>query len=371
MSFTLSRYIGKHFFINICIAFAVVLAIAGLIDMVELVRRTANKDNIPFMLTMQIVIIRLPQLAEKLLPFAVMIGAMMTLMKLTRTNELVVARAAGLSVWRFLLPGIVIAILLGIVSIIMLNPLSAATIARYEQFESRYINGAQQVLSVDASGLWLRHVDSGSEYLNNIPIGSYIMQASNIQQSDMRLSDIIIFVQDDKQRFIGRIDADEALLDNGQWQLQNAVISILGKLPEVRRDYSIKTDLSIKQIQDSFAEPATLSFWELSGFIDTLEKAGFSALRHKLHWYSILITPLVFCAMILLAAVFSLRLPRRGRAFSMIFGAVLAGFMVNFVTGLFHAFGFSGGLPIELAVIAPYLLTIMGSVVMLLHTEDG
>ncbi len=371
MSFTLSRYIGKHFFLNICIAFGIILAIAGLIDMVELVRRTANKDHIPFWLTMQVAVIRLPQLAEKLLPYAVMIGSMMTLMKLTRSNELVVARAAGLSVWRFLLPGMVIAVLLGAASIIVLNPLSAATIARYEQFESRYINGSQQVLSVDASGLWLRHVDSGRDTLGGKPIGSYVMQASQIDQTDMSLSRIIIFVQDEEQAFIGRIDADEAVLNNGLWNLTDATISIPGKLPESRASYSLQTDLSIKQIQDSFAEPATLSFWELSGFIDTLEKAGFSALRHKLHWYTILITPLVFCAMVLLASVFSLRLPRRGRALAMVFGAVVAGFVVNFVTGLFHAFGYSGSLPIELAVIAPYLLTVMGSVVMLLHTEDG
>lgn len=371
MSFTLSRYIGRHFFINMLIAFGVILAIAGLIDMVELIRRTASKDNISLLLTLKIAAIRLPHLAEKLLPYGIMIGSMMALMKMTRSNELVIARAAGVSVWRFLTPGLIIAFGLGLASITLLNPLSASTIARYETFEARYINGSKQVLSVSSSGLWLRQVDTGSAKVDGKTIGSYILQANNITQSDMSLKQVIIFLQDEQESFIGRVDAEEAILADGYWTLHDAVIAIPGKAHDIQERYILPTDLSIKQIQDSFAEPSTLSFWQLSSFIKTLEKAGFSALRHKLHWYTVLITPFVFCSMLLLAAVFSLRPPRRGRMMVMVFGAVVAGFVVNFMTGLFHAFGYSGGLPIEVAVLAPYVLTVMGSVVMLLHTEDG
>ncbi len=371
MTFTLSRYIGRTFFINIVIASAVILAIAGLIDMVELIRRTASKDNISMLLTLKIAAIRLPHLAEKLLPYGMMIGTMMALMKLTRSNELVVARAAGVSVWRFLTPGLLIAFSLGVASIVLLNPLSASTIARYENFEARYINGAQQVLSVSSSGLWLRQIDAGNAKLEGDAIGSYILQARTITQSDMMLSDVIIFLQNKNEGFIGRIDAASAQLGDGYWTLRDAMIAKPGLAPQYHTRYLLPTELSIRQIQDSFAEPRTLSFWQLSSFISTLEKAGFSALRHKLHWYNVLITPLIFCAMVLLAAVFSLRMPRRGRMIVMVFGAVVSGFVVNFMTGLFHAFGYSGGLPIEVAAIAPYILAIMLSVVLLLHTEDG
>ncbi|MBY0354201.1 MAG: LptF/LptG family permease, partial [Rickettsiales bacterium] len=109
----------------------------------------------------------------------------------------------------------------------------------------------------------------------------------------------------------------------------------------------------------------------LTGFIHTLEKAGFSALRHKLRWHTILATPLLLAAMVLVAAVFSLRLHRRGKIGLMVIGGILAGFMTNFLNSLFHAFGMSGGLPVILAAWATPMLVLMIGVMLLLHLEDG
>ena len=77
-------------------------------------------------------------------------------------------------------------------------------------------------------------------------------------------------------------------------------------------DYRIDTELTLDRIQESFASPETMSFWDLPEFIETLEAAGFSARKHRLHWHSILAGPLLLCAMVLIAATFSLRLTRRG-----------------------------------------------------------
>ena len=44
-----------------------------------------------------------------------------------------------------------------------------------------------------------------------------------------------------------------------------------------------------------------------------LERSGFSALRHRLYWHSLLAAPLLLCAMVLIAATFTLRQTRRAR----------------------------------------------------------
>src|SRR3546814_3755319 len=61
----------------------------------------------------------------------------------------------------------------------------------------------------------------------------------------------------------------------------------------------------------SFASPEAMSFWELPEFIATLEAAGFSGHRHRLHYYTLLVYPLLLCSMVLIAAVFTLRVNRR------------------------------------------------------------
>jgi lipopolysaccharide export system permease protein len=371
MTFILFRYISKQFFLNIAVAYGVVLAIAGLIDLVELVRRTSERANVPFLLVLEMAALHLPHLAEKLLPYAVMIGTMMTLMKMTRSSELVVVRASGISAWRFLSPALVLAFVLGVASLMILNPLASATLDRFNRLEERHITEKGQLLSLSASGLWLRQVDTATTDVEGLNVRSYMLQARHISQSTMQLTDVIIFLQDASDRFIGRIDAQRAILRKGAWVLRKATLSSPTRAPIYRSYLSLPTSLSIRQIQDSFADPDTLSFWQLGAFVSTLEQSGFSALRHKLHWYALLMTPIVFCAMVLVAAIFSLRQTRRGRMVVMVFGAVTAGFVLNFLTGLFQAFGYAGSMSLHIAVIAPHLLAVMISMVVLLHYEDG
>ena len=131
------------------------------------------------------------------------------------------------------------------------------------------------------------------------------------------------------------------------------------------------TNLTISQIQDSFASPETFSFWQLPGFIAVLEKAGFSALQHRLHFDSLLALPLLLAGMTMLSAVFSLRSPRRGRTGALVVIGVVAGFLIYFITNIIYAFGASGSLPISLAAWAPALIVVMFASAALLHLEDG
>jgi lipopolysaccharide export system permease protein len=372
VSFTLSRYIGRQFLIASAIALGGVLVIAGMIDIVELFRRTAERPNVPASVVLEMVLLRLPNMAERILPYGTLIGAMIALTRLTRTQELIVARAGGVSVWQFLMPAVLCGLSLGMLWVVLFNPIAAATIARFDMLENRYIRGNTSLFSVSDSGLWVRQVEADKQaVIFDKPVHEYILRAARISQSDMTLHEVTIFGYGPDGRFIGRIDAQAASLRQGYWQLEEAKVYMPGMVPQDLPSYQLQTDLEITHIQDSFADPETLSFWELSGFIHTLEKAGFSALRHKLTWHSILATPLMLSAMVLIAAVFSLRLHRRGRIGLMIVSGILSGFIINFFTSLFHAFGQSGSLPVPLAAWAPPALALMIGTALLLHLEDG
>src|ERR1700744_3710536 len=94
---TLSLYIGRQFLVGIALAFAGMLVIVALGDLVELIRRTADVQGrqIPFTVITEMLLFRTPFTGIRILPFAVLIGGMLALTRLTRTNELIVARAAG------------------------------------------------------------------------------------------------------------------------------------------------------------------------------------------------------------------------------------------------------------------------------------
>ena len=362
LSFTLSTYVTRQFMASIATVFLVLVGLVFLIDCVELLRRTGNRDAVGFGTVLEMALLRIPFMSQKLIPFAVLFGGMLSLTRLTRSHELVVARAAGVSVWQFLLPGLILALAIGGFTVAAFNPFASATTWRYELLEAKHLRGRASMLAVSASGLWLR--EGGRD-------GQMVVHALRIAQEDMELHDTMFLLYEDNDQFVRRIDADTARLEDGYWDLRNALISVPDQPSQARDEYRLATQLTVDQIQESFAPPETMSFWQLPDFIEALEAAGFSAVRHRLHFHSLLAVPFLLCAMVLIAATFSLRLTRRGGTSLLILGGLFAGFLLYFLTDVVLALGVSGGLPVVLAAWAPAgVFTLLG-LAMLLHLEDG
>jgi lipopolysaccharide export system permease protein len=134
---------------------------------------------------------------------------------------------------------------------------------------------------------------------------------------------------------------------------------------------SVDTNLTPRKMQDSFASPETMSFWELPGFIGLLENSGFSAQRHRLYFNALLARPFLFGAMVLLAASFSLRMQRRGGTTLMIAAGVASGFILYFLSDVVFALGLSSTIPIALAAWTPTGVSWLLGASLLLHLEDG
>ncbi|MBA4274204.1 MAG: LPS export ABC transporter permease LptG [Alphaproteobacteria bacterium] len=369
---TLSLYIGRHFFAAIGYTLLVIFVLIGLIQLIELVREASEtQGGIPFATVVEMALLRLPSTAQKIYPFAILIGGMITLSRLTRSHELIVARAAGVSAWQFLLPGVASAMLIGMFIVLVLSPLSASMLKRYDTLEKRHITKRESILTISPSGLWLRQVERTPTQFNGQPIGEYILHARSIEQNSLNLQGVIFFMFDPNKRFIGRIDGNSGRLSDGTWTVDTARIATPGLPIVTEPSYTLNTALSIEQIQDSFADPETLSFWQLPGFINVLETSGFPALRHKLYFYSQLALPMLLAGMVLIGALFSLRLPRRGRTGMMIVFGIVTGFTFYFLSNLVYAFGASGSLPPWLAAWAPSLVAMMAGAALLLHYEDG
>ena len=126
LSWTLSRYIGWQFFLAFIIAFGGLVTLVALVDFVEILRRASEREHVPFGIAIEMALLRIPYQGARLLPFGMLIGGMMALARLTRSSELIVARAAGVSVWQFLAPALALALFIGIASVTVFNPISAA-----------------------------------------------------------------------------------------------------------------------------------------------------------------------------------------------------------------------------------------------------
>lgn len=361
---TISRYILRQYLLWFAVMFGSILAIIGLVDTVELLRRGSKHDDATVSVIMGMALLRAPFLAQEAVPFAVMFGGILTFLRMTRNHELVVVRAAGVSVWQFLAPTLVASILIGVFSVTILNPISAVMLSQFEELEGRYITGKSSLLAVSADGIWFRQTNADA-------VGQTVVHAARVQPDEMQLEDVIVFEFSKDDQFIGRVDAESANLRDGRWEMSKAWLTRPGRASVFVEHHDLATDLTPEKIQESFASPETVSLWNLPRFIRVLEETGFSPAAHRLKFHTLLAEPILLAAMIIIAATFSLRLTRRGGTMLLVGFGVLVCFFLFLLTNVVQALGLGAGVPVILAAWTPAGFCLMTGLTMLLHLEDG
>ena len=359
-----SIYLVRQFVGAFLLVFILFVAIILIVDLIELLRRASGKESATFGVVLNMALYKLPQTVQKTLPFAILFGGMLGFWRLNRTSELIALRASGVSVWHFVLPVVFAAALLGIAKISVINPMGTILIGHYEQLENRHLKGRSPLMAATHSGVWLRQpVDDGQAVIH--------AKSSSVERDTLTLHDVMVLRYGPNDRFDGRIDSATAVLRDGQWQMQDTLLFVPGAPPVRKAVHAIPTTLTLDSIQESFSSPRSVSFWDLPRFIESLEALGFSAQRHRLHWHSLLAEPMLYCAMILIAAVSSLRHNRRTGVLLAVAGGIGAGIVLFFVSDLVIALAHSTGVPPVLAAWAPALATAFLGITALLHLEDG
>lgn len=319
---SLALYIARHFLVAFGAVLMVIIGIILLADVIELLRRTVENADTGLTDVVMLALLKLPNVVETVLPFAVMIGMMVCLWRLARSSELVVIRAAGVSVWQFLAPTLLLALAIGALNLAFLNPISATLFATYQQKEDELVNSERQAITLSEGGLWLREVEDAETRLLH---ARKVRQDGNVLQ----MTDVTLIAYLDESTVLSRIEAKSGQLLEGFLLLRDARVMAPGAATQIRDEMFLPTTLSLVTVKDKFAEPATISFWELPKFIRFYETSGFSARPHRLHWHSLLASPLLLCAMILVASCFYLTTNNRlGGWTKRGVAGILAGFMI-------------------------------------------
>ncbi len=362
----LGRYLTKQILFNFFAVLLMIVSVIMLFELVELLRRTSGRYDVSFWFVLELAITKMPKTIEMVFPFVMMIAAMVTFWKLSKSNEFVIMRAAGVSIWGFLLPVMATTFLIGVVNITMINPVAADMYELYETLDYRLKTRNPKAVLFSDQGLWIREAIDDDNVM--------VLQAKSLRQEkeDLLLRGVTILEMDRRSQPSRRLEAFVGTLKDGYFDLKDVRIFKSGEPTEVVNSLRYKTVLDVERIKENFAAPEAISFWDLPDTIRFYEMSGFSAQRHRLRYYSLLVSPFLLCAMVLVAAVFALRPNnRRGGVMLLIVGGITTGFVVYFLTQLVYAFGINGYIPVVLAVSTPALIAALVSVSVLLHLEDG
>ena len=363
LGLTLSKYIARRALLNAAGLFVALLALVVLIDFVELMRGNAHRPGVSVSDIATLAVLRAPRQAESTLPFVFLFSAMWTFYQLNRRSELAVMRASGISAWRIILPAAACSIVVGIADISVVNPLSANFMEHAERIRQSFSSGRSGMVRVAESGqLWLRQADRRDHV---------VIRADSMAEGGGVLEGVTLWRSTTDGAFVERIDAPSAELGAGLFELTNASISKPNQAPEIKENYVISTPFSKEELQENAALPETMSIWELPGYIRLAKAAGFPSARYELRWHDLMSTPLKLCAMVVIAAVFSMRLLRSGGAAAITSYGIGFGFLFYVFTEISEAIALSDLAPIGLAAWAPPLAALMTATTLLLHLEDG
>lgn len=365
-NYILSKYLIKSFLMTFFGVLGLVLGVVLMFETIELLRRTSSRPEVVFSFVLKMALTKMPKTIEMIFPFIVMIAGMITFWKFSKSNEFVVIRVAGVSIWGFLFPVLLITFVIGVLNVALVNPISSKMFEVNETLEYRMRTKNPQAMLFDSKGLWLREAGENGNVI--------VLRAKSIKQEEkaLFLKDMTIMELDRSSIPVRRIEAFAGNLYKGYFELKDVRIFVAGKPTEIINSMNYNTSINIDRIRENFIEPEAISFWNLPETIKFYQDAGFSAQKHYMRYMALLLSPLLLCSMILVSAVFSLRPNmRKGGVMLMIVGGISSGFLVYFMSQVIYAFGLNGYIPILLAVCSPFLVVTLISVSILLHLEDG
>lgn len=362
----LSRYINRQLLLNFAIVFFGILGIILMFDTIESLRKISGRDDVTLWFAAQLAITRVTRTVEIVIPFVLMVSAMITFWKLSKNNEFVIIRAAGVSIFSFLKPLVITTFFIGLGNAFLFNPIAAKMYEWHQILDYRLETKNPNAMLFSSKGLWIREAIDKDKIL--------LVQAKTVRQEDdgyIWMRNVSITELDNNSQIKRSYEAYFATLEDNVFHLKDVKLIVGGKPLKSMEDYAYKTTIDVKRIKENFVEPEAISFWQLPDTIHFYEKAGFSARQHWMRFLSLLISPFLLIGMLMLAAVFMLQNTQRGSAIMWrVIISIATGFSFYFLSQVIYAFGVNGYIPIWLAVSAPTMVILLISTSLLVRTDE-
>jgi lipopolysaccharide export system permease protein len=363
--FAMSRlqfYVLRQVLIWILTVLLVVASMELLIDFVAISRDVGGRIDISPAGVARLTLMKAPAVLLVLAPFMFLFGTLAAYVTLNRRSELTAMRAAGVSAWRFIFPAALTALVCGVIATTLVNPAASRLNARYEadraDLMKDYLPGQAP------KEIWLREGHGR---------GQVVIHAKSRTEAALKDISAFFYQVDDNgvPQFQQRVEAKEARFNPGGLVLNDVKSSRPGGfeehsdkliLPFLFRDPSVV-------LRSGAADQ--ISFWALPGAIRRARDAGLTSTAYQIQFQELIAAPMLYVAMAVLAAAFSLRLMRLGGLAGMAGAGVAIGFATFFFDALCGALGRSGVIPTYAAAWAPPVLALLSGLSLLCYTEDG
>ncbi|KKC39682.1 hypothetical protein WH87_05915 [Devosia epidermidihirudinis] len=291
----------------------------------------------------------------KTLPVTVLMGAIIGMIDLKARHELTVIKASGISIWRA-----VRAPTIALILVSFAIALGAETVSTQINRELSPAPPGQANLSMPNGEIWLEQ-RGGDQH--------YVLKASGMQAGGSKLGDVTVFNLTRSGQH--RIEAPEALLENGEWVFPTAIALSPDSPPATLTNYRLPTTSSQTEIDLKLTSTDDLTFFELvqllqAGVADSSIRSAAAMRMVKL-----LALPLVLTGSLFIAFAFTAGYRRSSNYGPAVLYGIVLGFVVFVITEMADRAGSTGVLDPTFAAVGPAVVAIVIGVTLLLYKEDG
>ncbi|MGS2717088.1 LPS export ABC transporter permease LptG [Eionea flava] len=293
------------------------------------------------------VVLAIPSSFYQYMPFAGLVGGLVGLGSLASTSELVVMRAAGVSLlrltWAVLKPVLwfIAAMLLFAEYIIPISDQYA------ENRRSDLLQGNNSALTAKG-GVWNRE-------------GNVFMHFNRVQANG-KLAGVTRYQYDDNQRLIIASFSKTALYTNGQWQEEGVVETIFPAVNDpqtiITKTYDSRrweTELSPNLLTILVQDTDNLAITKLYEYAQYLDRQSLDNGKYLLAYWSKVLQPLVIISLVLVAISFIFGPLREVTMGYRIFTGVVVGIGFQLTQKLLGPASLIYGIPPLFAVLLPIL----------------
>lgn len=354
--FYLSRLYCKYF-ISVAAVFSIVLALSNAFDILQKFKSITLSSKFFW----KFVLYKVPYLLNEITPLISFISMLFFVARLTKHKEIIIILGNGISLQRLLFIPVISALLIGILTTAIVNPLGAYGLQKYEYLEAKLTGKKHKSFVVIHQGLLLFE-----EYNDE----SRIISARSVDLKLNKLTDLTILRVDSENNFLSRIDAGSAILDEGSFNLSKAKI-VADDSSSAFDELVIPTNLSINYFTHSLIMPEMISIWNLRSSINKFLSSGISVINYQIYFYKQLAKPLLMCATVMLGGCF-ISLSQRSNSQKKLFAiGLLTGFLAYSVIEIVSRILAYNGLAPEFAIMLPIFLLMLMSNFVVLHFNEA
>jgi lipopolysaccharide export system permease protein len=349
---SINRYIIHEYIKSLFVVIAAMLAIILLINLLDEFNFFKSKKDVKFIIFIIFTILKIPNVLINLFPFIVLFAGIVFYLKIYNHNEVISLRVMGYSNIQIILIPALTSFVIGYVIVFLIVPFSSSMLRYYEVLRSEY-NETKNLVFINETGIWI--LDKNEKEKNIIRIEKINKDFSTVNQ-------VTIYNYDSSNNFIKRVDAEEGIIKDKNWQLNKVhIISAnkKGNKENYFNNYDYASNININELKNVYKNTETTSLLDINKEMSILEDKGYSTIDLRIRYQKLISFPIYLLAMSILSGLMIINLGKTSNYLKYGSYGVIISIIIYFLNDLSITIAKSGIISVDFSVWIPIFLIIL------------